>query len=715
MTTRKMLCALFVVAVAAVLGVSLPRTQARSAKSAAVVPPIVNGNAIGGVVTSAKGPEAGVWVIAETNDLPTKFVRIVVTDDHGRYVVPDLPKANYNVWVRGYGLVDSKPVQTTPGKAVNLGAVVAPSPLAAAQYYPADYWYSLIQVPPKSAFPMTKEGIETQAQWIDAMKNSLQGTQVGDKATREIPEQLGKFQSSTEAWEAWMKTGESPVAGGRLNKEIALKMYADWTDRIAAGELPPAPPRPEGVERNLVITEWDWSDDKGFLHDDIATDKRDPRINANGPIYGLEQFSNDIIDVLEPLHGTTSRIQVPVRDADLPTAPGRFPLTWGEETVRKGRASLHNPMMDQKGRIWLTAQIRSKAAQPAFCKQGSDLPSAKFFPLDRNFTPGDPQGREVEVYDPETRQFTMIDTCFGTMHLEFADDPDDTLWFSGGDLQVGWINTKMFDETHDEAKSQGWCPYILDTNGNGKLDPGWVEAEEPVDTTKDKRIKIRGSYGIAVNPIDGSIWQSSFDFPGAIYRTAPGSNPPFTCITEVYNAPAGAYRPKGIDVDRSTGLVWVTFATSGHFASFDRRKCRVRNGPTATGNHCPEGWTLYPTPGPKFKGVTDQINTDWHYLGWVDQFDTLGLGKNIPMAPGTNSDATLALLPNGKYVVLRVPYPLGYYTRGVDGRIDDPNGGWKGRGLWSTYATIRPWNIEGGKGERAKVVKLQLRPNPLAD
>ena len=109
---------------------------------------------IGGVVTSSKGPEAGVWVIAETTDLPTKFVKIVVTDDRGRYLIPDLPKASYEIWVRGYGLVDSTPVDVTPGKLVYLKATIAPTPKDAAQYYPADYWYSLIQVPDKSEFPM---------------------------------------------------------------------------------------------------------------------------------------------------------------------------------------------------------------------------------------------------------------------------------------------------------------------------------------------------------------------------------------------------------------------------------------------------------------------------------------------------------------------------------------------------------------------------------
>src|SRR5580698_3972838 len=102
---------------------------------------------IGGVVTSANGPEAGVWVIAETHDLPTRYAKIVVTDDQGRYVVPDLPKAKYTIWVRGYGLVDSPKVQCDPGKIVNLTAVKAPDPKAAAQYYPAIYWYSMLKFP----------------------------------------------------------------------------------------------------------------------------------------------------------------------------------------------------------------------------------------------------------------------------------------------------------------------------------------------------------------------------------------------------------------------------------------------------------------------------------------------------------------------------------------------------------------------------------------
>src|SRR5216117_1822096 len=123
---------------------------------------------LGGTVTSANGPEAGVWVIAETTDLPTKFAKIVVTDERGRYLIPELPKANYSVWVRGYGLIDSVKVQAAPGRILDLNAVPAPSAGAAAQYYPAIYWYSMLKVPERNEFPLGKAA--NQGQWLDLTK-----------------------------------------------------------------------------------------------------------------------------------------------------------------------------------------------------------------------------------------------------------------------------------------------------------------------------------------------------------------------------------------------------------------------------------------------------------------------------------------------------------------------------------------------------------------
>ena len=172
--------------------------------------------------------------------------------------------------------------------------------------------------------------------------------------------------------------------------------------------------------------------------------------------------------------------------------------------------------------------------------------------------------------------------------------------------------------------------------------------------------------------------------------------------------------PRGIDVDRN-GVIWAALSGSSHMASFDRTKCAVTNGPEATGQHCPEGWTLYPVPGPQMKGVETPGSADFHYYSWVDQYNTLGLGANIPIADGSTSDSLLALDPEtGEWVVLRVPYPMAFYSRGLDGRIDDPDAGWRGRGLWANYGSNYVWHTEGGKGTKSKIVHFQIRPDPLA-
>ncbi len=724
MSNRLLYPRMVFVAIAGVFATSLAVLNAQQSADAVRV----GNDAIGGVVTSTNGPEAGLWVIAETIDLPTKFVKIVVTDDGGRYVLPQLPKANYKVWVRGYGLVDSQPMQATPGRTLNLKAVVAPNPRAAAEYYPAVYWFSLLRVPDKSEFPGTgpkgngiPENMKSQGQWLHLIKTDSCWSchQMGDKATREMPKSLGHFDSTTAAWSRRLLSGQAGnnmINGfAQLGPERALRMFADWTDRIAAGELPPTAPRPQGVERNVVITEWDWADPRAYLHDEIATDKRNPTLNANGAIYGAAELSVDYLPVLDPVGAVAKQVKVPVRDPKTPSstddniaAPSPY---WGDEAIWHSQANVHNPMFDEKGRVWITSRIRP-SDNPAFCKEGSSHPSAALFPLKSS-------GRQLAMYDPKTNQVTLINTCFGTHHLVFAEDANNTLWTSsgGGGGAVGWLNTKMFDETHDEEKSQGWTALILDTNGNGKRDE-YVEPDQPVDATKDKRINA-AFYGVTVSPLDGSVWGTVLGFPGAVVRLNPGSNPPATALAEIYelpwnnpNAPVHGFSPRGLDIDRN-GVVWTVIA-SGHLASFDRRKCKG-NGPTATGQHCPEGWTLYQLPGPQLNGVTDPGSAEASYYDWVDQFDTFGLGKNVPIATGNGNDALLALLPeSGKFVVLRVPYPMGFYAKGMDGRIDDPKGGWKGKGIWATYGTRTPFHAEGGKGTTSKVLHFQLRPDPLA-
>jgi hypothetical protein len=581
----------------------------------------------------------------------------------------------------------------------------------------------MLQVPGKDEFPGTgpsgngiSPNVRTQAEFLRQLKSGgcWACHQLGNKATREIPKELGAFPSSVHAWERRIQSGQ---AGGNmvnglngLGRERALQMFASWTDRIAAGEIPKSvPARPQGLERNVVITMWDWADPVTYLHDVVTTDRRNPTVNANGPVYGALELSADYVPVLDPVRHVKSQIALTVRDPETPrTSPKMLAPSpyWGSEVIWTSRNNVHNPMLDDRGRVWLTSAVRVPD-NPAFCKEGSSHPSAKLFPLPR-------AGRHLAMWDPKSEKLTHIATCFGTHHLMFAEDANNTLWTSGGGQVVGWLNTKMFEETGDEEKSQGWTALVLDTNGNGKRDD-YVEPDQPADPSKDTRFG-GAFYAVAPAP-DGSIWGTQLGFPGAVIRLVPGANPPETTLAEVYQPPfddpkTPGFSPRGGDVDRD-GVYWTALA-SGHMASFDRRKCKgPLNGPKATGQHCPEGWALYAEPLPQMAGVTDPGSAEGSYYTWVDQFDTSGLGANTPINTGNASEGLLAL-KDGKWVVMRVPYPLGFYTKWVDGRIDDPKGGWKGRGLWATVSTRAPFHMEGGKGTTSKVLKVQVRPDPLA-
>jgi hypothetical protein len=358
-------------------------------------------------------------------------------------------------------------------------------------------------------------------------------------------------------------------------------------------------------------------------------------------------------------------------------------------------------MFDKQGRIWMAANVRGRE-NPAFCKKGSDHPSAKLFPLELS-------SRQVTMLDPKTMKYSFVDTCFGTHHPQFGYDADNTLWLSGTGPVAGWINTRVFDQTGDAAKAQGWSPFILDTNGNGQRDE-YVEPNQALDPAKDKRIVPgSGPYAVMPSPVDGSIWYTVGVFGGQ-----PGflRFDPKTQLSEVYYVPMPAYGIRGGDIDKN-GVAWGS-ASSGHLVSFDRRKCKgPLNGPKATGEHCPEGWSSYQYPGPGFRGLGEN-SAESSYYTWVDQHNTLGLGENVPISTANLNDGFVAL-KDGKMVLLRIPYPMGFYAKGFDGRIDDPKAGWKGRGLWSTNGDRTPWLMETGKGSKPRAVHIQIRPDPLAN
>jgi hypothetical protein len=717
MRTRRLIRLILGLAIAIGLYSLLPASSFQAQQPANDV--AIDSDDIGGVVNGPKGPEAGVWVIAETRDLPVRYIKTVVTDDRGRFVVPDLPSASYSVWARGYGLVDSTKATAKPGQRLTITATPAPNEAAAAHYYPAIYWYSMLKIPAADQFG-GKSSIParlTQNAWISAMKNTgcIGCHQLGQQSTRTIPAALGTFASGAEAWRRRVQSGQSGQQMlGQLTGlgDMSFANYGDWIDRVAKGELPFAKPqRPQGVERNIVVTLRDWMNEKQYLHDLISSDRRFPTVNAYGPLVGSPEYSSDVLPILDPVKNVATTFKAPVRDASMPLSlgPGHAAALdalqpspyWGTERIWDTRVNNHNSMFGRDGRLWLAASVRA-AENPAFCKQGSDHPSAKAFPMERAV-------RHIAVFDLKTQKYSFVDTCFSTHHLQFGYDANDTIWTSGGGPVVGWLNSKMFSETGDAAKSQGWTALVLDTNGNGKRD-AYTEPDAPADPTKDRRINAP-FYAVMPNPADGSVWGAVLGVPGAVVRLDPGKHPPETAIAEIYNVPMPGFGARGADID-SKGVVWVSLG-SGHMGSFDRRKCKAPlNGPKATGDHCPEGWSFHQYPGPGFKGIGEN-SAESSYYSWVDQHNTFGLGNDVPMSTGNLNDGIIAFA-NGRMVVLRVPYPMGFYAKGFDGRIDDAKAGWKGRGIWAANGDRTPWLIEGGKGTKPLAAHFQLRPDPLA-
>jgi hypothetical protein len=675
-----------------------------SGKGSPGTAPAAAGSIGGRVVSEGGTPEAGVWVIAESYNVmaddgrgPDAFRKIVVTDDAGRFLVPDLPDGTYDVWVRGYGLKDSRASWKVPGKHLvqpgkkdlEIAVEKAKTPQEAAKVYPANFWYAMLELPPKSAFPgdgkTISKTMDTQAEWMGALKLSCNLChQIGTAATR---------LASRGAWETALH--KSPNMFGQANAfgyESLVSAFTDWSKRIHSGEVPAvAPPRPEGIERNVVVTQWQVSDMFAHTHDISAVDRRKPASNPNGPVY-LVDYAQDWLIVLDPVKNTWKRLRVPTHPNDKQprqayTAVGT-PVPGGHSNFTgmydHSLVAPHNAMMDEHGRAWLTTRIASW--KPDYC--------ARF-----GITPGSGEGEaggrqgtgSFTVFDPKTQKFDVVPVCFGTHHLEFGDGPEGRLWT----CSLGYLDTNKYDPDDPASleKIQGIADFMVDSDGDGK---------------KDKKIN-GGGYGVYPSP-DGSAWNTQVGpYPGRINHYDPA-----TKVFETFSPPKGASGPRGIAVD-SKGIVWTAFSGSGHLARFDRSKCKQTWG---LGDQCPEGWSLWKVPGPVFKGwepssPEDNASSTMLYFIWVDRYNASGFGENTVVVNGTGADALFLFNPETeKFTTVRVPYPLQYNSRGSDARIDDPAAGWKGRGMWSMYSSTSSILTETN---RPSFVKMQIRPNPLAE
>src|SRR5688500_5470231 len=209
------------------------------------------------------------------------------------------------------------------------------------------------------------------------------------------------------------------------------------------------------------------------MHDEVTTDRNRPTVNGGGPVYAVSAGHGTLV-MLDPKTNTTEELEIPTR-APREQVPSRFPrpnrpsLWFGDQHLWSNPpynpADPHNPMLDSKGRVWLTTKIRPNA-NPAWCSDANNK-FAAWFPLRQS-------GRQAGFYDPSTKQFTLVDTCYATHHLYFDTDANETVYFNelSGPM-VGWIDTKVYDETKDEQKAVGWCGQVVDTNGDGRITRPW--------------------------------------------------------------------------------------------------------------------------------------------------------------------------------------------------------------------------------------------------
>jgi hypothetical protein len=655
------------------IGRQMRPTQALASRSPDIA---IDKTSIGGVVLNSNGqmPEPGVWVIAETKNLPVPFRKIVVTDDQGRFLVPDLPEASYELWVRGYGLKDSGRVEASQGKSVSLQVTDAKDSQEAAKIYPANYWASLVQPPSKDELP---ERYTSQDHWIaDWRAGCNQCHQLGMVATRRY--------TAPEDWDSIFQRniGMNQMAD-RLGRQLLEKTLANWDSRIKAGEVPAAPARPTGLERNVVVSQWDWGANDSFIHDLTSTDKRNPTLYPYGKVYGADRVGGGRLWVLDPTKNTVTKYQVQPRDPKgyNPKQDFYHGFIFERNAPDDWMASPHNPMLDEKGRVWMTVQIRPSGPDnyPKWARSVIGMETNSPAEIDQAYKLllAVRHSMQLGYFDTETRKFVMVDTAYNTHHLQF--DSADRIWVNnpGDVVALGELDTKKLDLDNPEGTE-------------ATAQKAWMR----IDPKTGKSVPGYG-YGVAVNPVDGTIWQSDPE-PGGpqnkLYMFDPGTRK----FKDYPLTPPGRL-PHGIDFS-TDGQVWFS-AGSGHLGRFDPKT---------------EKFTYWRLPGPGFKGAGSETgSTEYPYFLWVDQFDAFGLGKNTVIVTGTNSDSMSVFDPRKEtFSVIRMPYPMPFYTRGLDGRIDNAKAGWKGRGIWATYSSYLPKFTETRMGY---VTHIQIRPSPLTN
>jgi hypothetical protein len=440
---------------------------------------------------------------------------------------------------------------------------------------------ALLEPPARRELPV---GFESGSHWLtDAKLGCIRCHQFGSPVVQS--------RTSPEAWHAhWALRPSEGRTADTLGRAATSQAFSRWASRIAGGEVPPSPPRPIGVERNVVITEWDWGGENSYIHDIIATDKRRPTLYPGGKIWGVD-FGHDQLWSLDPRTHETKWYPVPttnVLSRSEPPAPGAI--------VYDNPANPHVPIMDSKGRVWIAVQTRRERVEdmPAWTKdviENVEEPSAGSVDPLPIFEKGT-HHRQLALFDTETERFVTVDTVYGTNHLQF--DMQDRLWTSGDSVALGMLDTRRFDPSRPRQTESAAQKAFVSIDGSGRSKGG-------------------GGYGIGVSHKDGTVWRTNtyIGQSGAPdNRTFAGQNTivrfdPAARTFRSYVLPPPGRSAVGIDVG-GDGFVWFGTA-SGHLGRFD----------PAT-----ERFTYWTTPGPRLRAEGEEAGSgDFHYNIFVDQYN----------------------------------------------------------------------------------------------
>ena len=502
------------------------------------------------------------------------------------------------------------------------------------------------------------------------------------------------------------QSGEQMVnqlAGALRRRAVQVLRRLDRPHRQGRAAACTSPSGRKGVERNIVVTSWEWRTEKQYLHDLIASDRRNPTVNAYGPLFGSPEYSTDVMPILDPKTHKVTTFKLPVRDPDMPEAlgPGHAasvkPLQpspyWGDEKIWDTRANNHNAMFDKKGRVWLAAS-RARHGQPGLLQEGLRSPVGEGVPARALDAPGD----DARSEDDEVHlRRHLLRHASSAVRLRRRRHAVAQRHRAGGRLD------QHQDVRRDRRRGEGAGLVAVRPRHQRQRQARRLCRAQPAGRSgqgQAHRARLRTLCGDAE---PGRRLDLVHRRRVRRHAGVPALRSRHTGLSEIYNVPLPAFGIRGGDIDKN-GVVWASLRaaiSAASTAANARARSTARPRPATTAPRAGRS-TSIPARASRASARTAPSRA---ITRGSTSTTRSGSARTSRCRPPTSMDGLVAL-KDGKMISLRVPYPLGFYAKGFDGRIDDPNAGWKGRGLWTHQR--RPHAVADGRRQGQQAPRRAL-------